>query len=240
MRRIPRRIGAALVHSLLIALMGVSGVQGAQAPSSDTVSLYGTWEKSFTNTKNYSNPYNFDQIQLDAVFTAPSGRTISFFGFHDGDGNGGQNGDVWKLRFLPDESGAWTYTYTWSDGTPGGSGSLNAVSDGLYRGILKPYGPNPHWFAYNGSQPVLLKSYYIAHKGFYRGNAYRLDRLQRISKTHRRRIQPSPAEFAECVMDRLPIPGCALSSLDPALGQRSGHRPAHERVAQHGGSCIVA
>ena len=43
MRRIPRRIGAALVHSLLIALMGVSGVQGAQAPSSDTVSLYGTW-----------------------------------------------------------------------------------------------------------------------------------------------------------------------------------------------------
>ena len=46
---------------------------------------------------------------------------------------------------------------------------MNAVSDGLYRGILKPYGPNPHWFAYNGSQPVLLKSYYIAHKGFYRG-----------------------------------------------------------------------
>jgi len=135
-------------------------------PSGDTTSLYGTWEKSFTNTKSYSNPYDFNEIQLDAVFTAPSGRKVNFFGFHDGNGNGGQTGNVWKLRFLADETGTWTYSYSWSDGTTGGSGSFTATNDGKYKGVLKPYTANPHWLAYNGTDPVFLKSYYLISGDF--------------------------------------------------------------------------
>jgi len=66
---------------------------------------------------------------------------------------------------MPDETGTWTYSYTWTDGTAGGSGSFKVVNTGK-KGILKPYGANPHWFAYNGTDPVFLRSYYIITGGF--------------------------------------------------------------------------
>ena len=155
--------GDQVAKSVTVTVTGTSPAPNP-TPTGDTVSLYGTWEKSFTNNKNYSNPYDFNEIQLDAVFTAPSGRKVNFFGFYDGNGNGGQTGNIWKLRFLPDETGTWTYTYSWSDGTTGGSGSFTAANDGKYKGVLKPYAANPHWFAYNETDPVFLKSYYIAHR----------------------------------------------------------------------------
>ena len=90
------------------------------------------FEIQVTNDNTYYNPFDFDEIELQAVFTSPTGREIDFFGFYDGDGNGGQTGNVWRLRFMPDEFGIWTYTYTWTDGTPGGSG------DFLFIGLTNP------------------------------------------------------------------------------------------------------
>jgi hypothetical protein len=93
---------------------------------------------------------------------------INFFGFFDGDGNGGGNattGNVWKLRFMPDELGGWTYEWSWSDGTLGGQGAFSCVSDGAGKGILWAYTENPHWFAYNGTDPVWIKSYYETGHG---------------------------------------------------------------------------
>jgi len=37
----------------------------------------------------------------------------------------------WKLRFMPDELGTWNYSYTWTDGTSGGSGNFQVVDTGL-------------------------------------------------------------------------------------------------------------
>lgn len=135
----------------------------APATGQTPVPLYRVYEQSITNTNAYGN--SFTDVTLTATFTAPSGRKVSFWGFYDGDGAGGQTGNVWKLRFMPDELGAWTYTYAWSDGTPGGSGSFNAVSAGAGRGVLRAYGENPHWFAYDGTDPVFLKSYYVGAGG---------------------------------------------------------------------------
>lgn len=41
------------------------------------------------------------EAELRATFTAPSGRTRRVIGFWDGD-------DTWRIRFTPDEVGAWT------------------------------------------------------------------------------------------------------------------------------------
>ena len=43
-------------------------------------------------------------------FIAPNGRTYLVPAFYDGDGRGGLNGTVWKVRFSPDEVGTWTFT----------------------------------------------------------------------------------------------------------------------------------
>jgi len=92
--------------------------------TAEKTGLYETWEIEVINSKKYSNPFDFKEIELQASFHAPSGKTVSFFGFFDGNGSGGQSGNVWRLRFMPDEKGTWSYSYSWSDGTSGGSGSF--------------------------------------------------------------------------------------------------------------------
>jgi hypothetical protein len=94
------------------------------------VGLYDLWEIRLVNSRSYANPFDFTIIELQATFTAPSGRQVKFFGFYDGDGHGGQTGNVWKLRFMPDELGSWHYVYSWTDETAGGSGTFEVVDIG--------------------------------------------------------------------------------------------------------------
>src|SRR5262245_23204498 len=82
-----------------------SGAQDRASVDRDAqprVPLYGTFERQVTNTKTYSNPFDFQVVELKTLFTTPSGKTVPFFGFYDGDGKGGQTGHVWALRFMPD------------------------------------------------------------------------------------------------------------------------------------------
>jgi hypothetical protein len=80
------------------------------------VDLYGTWELSVPNPRDYANPFDLQEVELGARFTAPSGATYAVTGFFDGDGNGGRDGVLWKIRFMPNEAGEWAYSYRWSDG----------------------------------------------------------------------------------------------------------------------------
>jgi hypothetical protein len=122
---------------------------------------WGMFETQMTNTKSYANPFDFNEIELRATFTSPTGRLINFFGFYDGDGNGGQTGNVWKLRFMPDEIGTWTYTYTWTDGTAGGSGSFRVVDAGL-PGPVRVDPQNPRWFIFANGERFYLRGYYLS------------------------------------------------------------------------------
>jgi hypothetical protein len=135
----------------------------AETPS---IGLYRVFEARVTNEKLYDN--KFADVDLTVTYTAPSRKTSDFWGFFDGDGEGGGNlgeGNVWKIRFMPNELGNWTYSYKWSDSTPGGQGSFVCVKDGAGKGVLRPYEKNPHWFAYNGTEPVWIKSYYETGHG---------------------------------------------------------------------------
>lgn len=52
------------------------------------------------------NPF---AVVLDAVFTGPTGVAYRVPGFYDGDGNGGLDGNLWRVRFSADRVGTWTY-----------------------------------------------------------------------------------------------------------------------------------
>jgi hypothetical protein len=122
------------------------------------VGLYDVWEILLVNSKSYANPFDFTIIELQATFTAPSGREVRFFGFYDGDGHGGQTGNVWKLRFMPDELGNWHYAYSWTDGTAGGSGSLEVVDTGR-PGPLQITTENPWYFMTARGEPFHARPY---------------------------------------------------------------------------------
>lgn len=58
------------------------------------------FEQQFTSSTHYSNPAQ--ETMLTVTFTSPSAKTQTVGGFWDG-------GEIWRVRFAPDEIGQWTY-----------------------------------------------------------------------------------------------------------------------------------
>lgn len=151
---------------LLLALLATPWLLQARVTAPATVPLYRLFDASVINTNDYEN--KFTDVRLNVRYQSPRGDMTYFEGFFDGDGKGGgdlRTGDVWKFRFMPNMVGEWLYSYSWSDGTPGGKGSFRVVEDGAGKGILRAYENNPRWLAYNGTEPVWLKSYYETGHG---------------------------------------------------------------------------
>lgn len=75
--------------------------------SSQTVPLWGRWEGSFTAQRDTT-----PETELRLEFSSPSGKTRSVLGFWDG-------GQTWRVRFMPDEQGKWTYRSVSKPTVPG-------------------------------------------------------------------------------------------------------------------------
>jgi len=76
---------------------------------------------------SFTNPYNPEEIDVRALFTAPSGRPWTIYGFYDHD----QNRNPWKLRFAANKVGVWTYQL--SADTPGGDMEFQSLQTALHR-----------------------------------------------------------------------------------------------------------
>jgi hypothetical protein len=134
----------------------------SSAAAAPRVPLYGVFERQVTNAKGYSDPFDFQVVELRSTFTAPSGKTVSFFGFHNGNGKGSQTGNVWAFRFMPDEVGRWRYSYSWTDRTAGGSGSFEVSDTGL-PGPLHVATDNPWYFMTARGKPFHARPYGMHH-----------------------------------------------------------------------------
>lgn len=124
---------------------------------SENVALWDRFETQIVNNKRYTNP--FKNVELKATFTNPNGKSIDFFGYYDGDGHGGQIGNVWKLRFMPDEIGTWSYTCRFSDGSPGETGEFTCVDRNAKPGPLRTEG---RWLKFAGGKWLYPRSYYFS------------------------------------------------------------------------------
>ena len=54
-------------------------------------------------------PNPFLDFRLQVTFSGPSGQSFGVPGYFDGDGHGGSGGNLWRVRFTPDEAGRWQY-----------------------------------------------------------------------------------------------------------------------------------
>lgn len=84
-----------------------------------TATLWQPVEFSFAGpsfSEDSSNPNPFLALRLQGNFRSPDGRLFSVPGFFDGDGQGGATGNVWKVRFTPDQLGLWTWTLNFRSG----------------------------------------------------------------------------------------------------------------------------
>ncbi|MBS3734469.1 MAG: DUF5060 domain-containing protein [Phycisphaerae bacterium] len=101
--RLQRRSGAILMAWAILLVPGA-------ACARTEVTLYERVEERMTNSASFDNPFTDTELRLDV--SAPAGRRLgskfTWYGFHDGDGKGGQDGNVWKFRLLFDRPGTWT------------------------------------------------------------------------------------------------------------------------------------
>ena len=71
----------------------------------DTVGLYEKLEISLELKSSFVNPFDPDDIDIEAVFVSPSGKKWKIPGFYYL-----SHSTLWKIRFSPDEEGIWTYS----------------------------------------------------------------------------------------------------------------------------------
>jgi hypothetical protein len=137
---------------------------GRVAPSAAKVPQYGRLELAVDVAAGYDNPFDPDQVRLDAEFTSPSGKRVSVPGFFMVDfrrevqeqsellapqGSGG-----WKVRFTPREVGPYTWQLTLADRsgkTSGGQGQFVATAAET-PGFVGRSPVDPHYLAFNNGQ----------------------------------------------------------------------------------------
>ncbi len=98
--------------ALLLIYQAYSVSSGIFVTVSGELKKWHTVTISFTGARaaeTDTSPNPFLDYRLQVVFAGPSGQTHSVPGFFDGDGKGGGEGDVWKVRFSPDQAGEWKY-----------------------------------------------------------------------------------------------------------------------------------
>ncbi len=135
---------------------GAGGATTGGSGGSGSVGLWDRFETTISNAKSYADP--FRSVHLEVTYARPDGSTVKFPGFYDG-------GSTWKLRFMPNVIGRWTWTAAFSDGTPGASGSFSCVPSTL-PGMLTKDVHNPVWFGMADGRPVLLRSLQIGDRFF--------------------------------------------------------------------------
>jgi hypothetical protein len=70
----------------------------------DSAGLYEKFEISLQLKCEFVNPFDPDEIDIEAVFTSPSGKVWTIPGFYCL-----SRSTLWKVRFSPDEPGIWNY-----------------------------------------------------------------------------------------------------------------------------------
>lgn len=94
---------------LLVALLTVAGC----ARQGETLPSFYRWGKveiivkgPFMKAAGEPNPFD---VVLDIMFTGPDGTGFLAPAFYDGDGRGGLDGNIWRVRFSADQSGIWSW-----------------------------------------------------------------------------------------------------------------------------------
>jgi len=106
------------------------------SPIQSTVAKWDKFEATVTLTANYTNPYNYSDIDIQAVFTSPTGvhHTVDAFWMQDysidAGGNLASAGPAgFRIRFTPDETGQWSYVLNgYLNWTAAGSSSTNVFT----------------------------------------------------------------------------------------------------------------
>jgi hypothetical protein len=119
-----------------------------------TAKVGAKYEVTFNFDSLYHNPFDPDEVAVDGVFTAPSGRQLRMPGFlAKGDVNlkDPVRDGVWKLRITPDEAGAWTFKVLVKNARGATESAVQrfTVDNAPFKGFLRVDVKDPHYFSFD-------------------------------------------------------------------------------------------
>ncbi|HEX5759196.1 MAG TPA: DUF5060 domain-containing protein [Thermoanaerobaculia bacterium] len=154
--------GLALIVGALLSLAG-AGRAAAAVPRFDTAEIVLHSTAPYDGAQGSPNP--FTDVALTAQVTSPGGAVYTVQGFFDGDGAGGQVGDVFKVRVFADEIGTWTWTTTSDDpGLDGKAGSFECagtLAGAFGEGPIAAHATYPRSFRHRAGGAVYLLAKYL-------------------------------------------------------------------------------
>ncbi len=112
----------------MLLFAATHGVAATIKPSDTTLTRYNVISLDIEGpnaAETDVTPNPFLDFRLDVTFTSPTGVTLITPGFFAGDGNGSGTGNIWRVRFTPNEPGDWQYSIRFL------SGNAVAVADDL-------------------------------------------------------------------------------------------------------------
>ncbi|MBI5009241.1 MAG: DUF5060 domain-containing protein, partial [Bacteroidia bacterium] len=152
--------------------------------NSDKIGLFEKFEASFSLTGEWDNPFDPDQIKVDAVFHTPDGKQFLVPGFfyqdykHKSYNEIEKTGSpVWKIRFTPATEGEYKFEVKAKNNGKEISSltkSFNAISFKSSHGFLRISGVNPLYFEYDDGFPFFAVavdnavSSYVNYMNYYR------------------------------------------------------------------------
>jgi hypothetical protein len=119
-------------------------------PVTTTVGLYEKFELRIDLQATYENPYDPEQVNLQADFATPSGKKLTVWGFY----NPSQTSTPWTIRFAPTEKGAWQYVVRVKDkeGTAQSQAGSFTAGDSSHHGFIR-IAPNQRYLMYSDGAP---------------------------------------------------------------------------------------
>ncbi len=172
--------------------------------NSTQVGIYEKFELRIGLKAEYSNPFNPDEIDLQAEFTSPSGRKWNIWGFY----NPSSWASLWMVRFSPTEKGAWRYVVSVTDSEGTGksrAGTFTAV-DSPHYGFVR-IAPNQRYLRYDDGT-----SFYGV--GMWYNDSYELFNEGRITEEGLDNLKKRGANFISFFPTPLETMGTGLGRYD--------------------------
>lgn len=124
-----------------------------------SIGIFEKFEITFDLTGEWQNPFDPDQIKVDAYFTGPDGKKLAVPGFFYQEYYQKDNGEiekignpVWKVRFAPSAPGKYTYKVVANNSgneASSAEGEFTCVSFAANRGFIRISNTNPLYFEYS-------------------------------------------------------------------------------------------